>query len=232
MSQPKRVSVFIVKVQNELSLLFIAFMSGCNGKHAIKCRTRRLEWLTSHSCSHFLCLSGGKRQIYDRGIDIFTECSGDCMALISLNSCNQVNHHAAQRFPRNALCVQCKCQEGGRWRRFRHPQQPVCLCLFWWAMMKGQVDARILPLPRQLYEFLVCGVLLAREWRFAAWLLGTVGWSSQSPVCSLVCRAPRVSLVPEGETNNNKKQHCLARWSWSPPHSSFYSMGVHFSLRR
>lgn len=107
-------------------------------------------------------------------------------------------------FPLNALCSVYKCQEGGRWRRFHHPQQPVCLCLFWWAMMKAQVDARNLPLPRQLCEFLICGFLLAREWRFAAWLLGTVGWSSQSPVCSLACRAPRVSLVPEGETNNKK----------------------------
>lgn len=106
------------------------------------------------------------------------------------------------------------------------PQHPTCLYLFWWAMMKAQVDARKLP-SLVSYRLLICGFLLAQEWRFAVWLLGTVGQCSQSSVCSLACRAPRVSLAPEGR--QTKRHHCLAHWSDLQHIRLFFTTGVHFS---
>lgn len=73
---------------------------------------------------------------------------------------------------------------------------------------------------------LLCGFLLAWERRFAVWLLGAVGQCSQSSVCSLACRAPRVSLAPEGR--QTKRHHCLTHWSCSPTHSSFLLNGGTF----
>lgn len=73
---------------------------------------------------------------------------------------------------------------------------------------------------------LFCGFLLAQEWKFAVWLLGTVGQCSQSSVCSLACRAPRVSLAPEGR--QTKRHHCLTHWSCSPTHSLFLLNGGTF----
>lgn len=83
------------------------------------------------------------------------------------------------------------------------------------------------PLPRQLPTPHLCGFLLAQEWRFAVWLLGTVGQCSQSSVCSLACRAPRVSLAPEGR--QTKRHHCLAHWSDLQHIRLFFTTGVHFS---
>lgn len=51
---------------------------------------------------------------------------------------------------------------------------------------------------------LVCGFLLAQEWRLAAWPLGTAGQCSQSPVCSPACAAPWVSPAPGGEANKKE----------------------------
>lgn len=102
---------------------------------------------------------------------------------------------------------------------------PTRLYLFWWAMMKAQVGARKLP-SLVGSRLLICGFLLAQEWRFAVWLLGTVGQCSQSSVCSLACRAPRVSLAPEGETN--KKAPLSRTLKWSPTHSSFLLNGGAF----
>lgn len=84
-------------------------------------------------------------------------------------------------------------------------------------MMKAQVGTRKLP-SLGYVGLLVCGFLLAQEWRFAVWLLGTVGQCSQSSVCSLACMAPRVSLAPEGR--QTKRHHCLTHRSFSPTHSS------------
>lgn len=91
--------------------------------------------------------------------------------------------------------------------------------------MKAQVDARTLPSLGRC-RFLLCGFPLAQEWRFAVWLLGTVGQCSQSSVCSPACRAPRVSPAPEGR--QTKRHHCLAHRSCSPTHSSFLLNGGTF----
>lgn len=91
--------------------------------------------------------------------------------------------------------------------------------------MKAQVVRRKLP-SLGCCGLLVCGFLLAQEWRFAVWLLGTVGQCSQSSVCSLACRAPRVSLAPEGR--QTKRHHCLTHWSRSPTHSSLLLNGGTF----
>lgn len=120
--------------------------------------------------------------------------------------------------------AECWCQEDVAEKAFDLmvtgvPQHPAWRCLFLWAMMKAQVDARKLP-SLGCCGFLLCGFLLAQEWRFAVWLLGTVGQCSQSSVCSLACRAPRVSLAPEGI--QTKRHHCLTHWSCSPTHSSFF----------
>lgn len=82
------------------------------------------------------------------------------------------------------------------------------------------------PLPRRQRTPHLRFPISTVEWRFAVWLLGTVGQCSQSSVCSLACRAPRVSLAPEGK--QTKRHHCLARWSWSPTHLSFLLNGGTF----
>lgn len=105
-------------------------------------------------------------------------------------------------------CAERPCQEvvGKKKNTFdslvtRVPKSPAWLLLFWWAMMKAQVDVRKTPPPLCRSTLSFCGFLLAQEWRLTVWLLGTAGQCSQSSVCSLACRAPRVSLAPEGETN-------------------------------
>lgn len=50
-------------------------------------------------------------------------------------------------------CAECWCQEDIGAKAFNSsvtgaPPHPAWLCLFWWAMMKAQVDARKAPLPR------------------------------------------------------------------------------------
>lgn len=67
-------------------------MSGCNGKHAIKCRTRLLEWFTSHFYSHFFMPLGQQRANFWQAIDLFIGSSRECMGLISTNPRHDVNH--------------------------------------------------------------------------------------------------------------------------------------------
>lgn len=128
--------------------------------------------------------------------------------------------------------VQFWCQEDvgeksfwfGDHQRTTAPHLPILVLMGNDESAGGREKA---PLPRQLPTPHLCGFLLAQEWRFAVWLLGTVGQCSQSSVCSLACRAPRVSLAPEGR--QTKRHHCLAHWSDLQHIRLFFTTGVHFS---
>lgn len=103
-----------------------------------------------------------------------------------------------------------------QWSPEHHRPLPDCACFDgqWWKHRWMRDSFPSLGCCGLLF----CGFLLAQEWRFAVWLLGTVGQCSQSSVCSLACRAPRVSLAPGGR--QTKRPHCLTHWSCSPTHSS------------
>ena len=146
------------------------------------------------------------------------------MGLISPNQWHGINHQP--------LCPECIVLTVGAKRMsvqkllIRRSLEhrctlPDCACFDgrWW---KHRWMREKLP-SLGCRGLLLCGFLLAWERRFAVWLLGAVGQCSQSSVCSLACRAPRVSLAPEGR--QTKRHHCLTHWSCSPTHSSFLLNG-------
>lgn len=144
--------------------------------------------------------------------DIFIGSCSQCTGLISTNPCHQINHHLGFFFFLPPKCILSSvCAKGMlekrlliRWSPEHHSTLPGCACFDgqWWK-------------HRWMWEsspccgLLICGFLLAQEWRFAVWLLGTVGQCSQSSVCSLACRAPRVSLAPEGRQTKAPLSHTL-----------------------
>lgn len=94
------------------------------------------------------------------------------------------------------------------------PPAPVLMGTWWKRRWTRETPSFLSPAS----DFSSAVFLLAPKWRFAVWLLGTVGQCSQSSVCSLACAAPRVSLAPEGR--QTKRHHCLSHWRCSPTHSS------------
>lgn len=167
----------------------------------------------------------GYWRIYYRGLH------GECTRLISANPKPQSESPAKVSHKRIAPSVGAERTTVEklliRWSPEYHSTLPDCACFDgqWW---KHRWMREKLPFVGCCW-FLFCGFLLAQEWRFAVWLLGTVGQCSQSSVCSLACRAPRVSLAPEGR--QTKRHHCLSHWSCSPTHSSFLLNGGTFLFR-
>lgn len=86
--------------------------------------------------------------------DIFIGSCSQCTGLISTNPCHQINHHLGFFFfAPQMYSFKCLRQRDVGEKAFDSvvtgaPQHPAWLCLFWWAMMKAQVDVRKLPLLR------------------------------------------------------------------------------------
>lgn len=153
------------------------------------------------------------------------------MGLINTNLCHRANHHLKHL---TNVVGWALVLRGRKWDSFwfsghrsAAATPPNCACFDgrWW---KHRWMWRKLSSVGSCRLFF-CGFLLAQEWRFAVWPLGAVGQGSQSSVCSLACRALRVSLAPEGR--QTKRHHCLSHWSCSPIHPSFLLEGGTFLFR-
>lgn len=122
-------------------------------------------------------------------------------ARISKNVYHQIN----QQFPRMMLCwvIASRGWLGKTLVSVTRAPPPECT---WFDDESTGRWTKSSPFPRR-HAPLCCGLLLVKEWGFAARLLGAAGRCLQSVACSLACRAPRVSSAPEGR--QTKRRQCL-----------------------